>query len=147
MDFFKIIVIFIVILLICVSFLLISFNSSFFHESIFNIEKNIYIPFFITEKDSEKLKNKNESSNIAKNKDIIELKGFYQNEIKLNSNKFILSEKTENISQISEKLFNINNNIKEKNYEVSKMFIESLSSLNSWKNDEVENELSYLLII
>ena len=142
LDFFKIILIFLVILLICVSFLLISFNSSFIqNEFILNIEKRIYIPFFINKKDLQKSKNKNESSNNVQNKDKIELKEFYQNEIKLNSNKFILSKKTENISHISEKLFDINNNINEKNDELSKMFIESLSSLNSWKNNELENEL------
>lgn len=140
LDFIKIII-FIVILLIFVSFLLISFNSSILsHLPIFYHEKSIYIPFFIKTKDFKKKKDSNES-NMIKNKVKIEVKGFFLNEIKQNSNIFSLSDQTENISHFSEKIINIKNNLNTKNDELSKMFIESISSLNSWKTNEIENEL------
>ena len=138
LDFLKILI-FIVILLIFVSFLLISFYSSvLLYEPILNNEKSIYIPFFIKNLDIEKKKDSNKS-NINKNKVRIEIKGFYLNEIKQNSSIFSLSEQTENISQLSEKI-NLKNNLNDKNDELSKMFIESMSSLNSWKTNEIENE-------
>ena len=138
LDFLKILI-FIVILLIFVSFLLISFYSSvLLYEPILHNEKSIYIPFFIKNLDIEKKKDSNKS-NINKNKVRIEIKGFYLNEIKQNSSIFSLSEQTENISQLSEKI-NLKNNLNDKNDELSKMFIESMSSLNSWKTNEIENE-------
>ena len=127
-------------ILIFVSFLLISFYSSvLLYEPILHNEKSIYIPFFIKNLDIEKKKDSNKS-NINKNKVRIEIKGFYLNEIKQNSSIFSLSEQTENISQLSEKI-NLKNNLNDKNDELSKMFIESMSSLNSWKTNEIENEL------
>ena len=71
----------------------------------------------------------------------VEIKGFYKNEINENRNKFILSDKSENIDIITNKLIENKNNINNKNEELSMMFIESLSSLNSWKNNEIENQL------
>jgi hypothetical protein len=71
----------------------------------------------------------------------VEIKGFYKNEINENRNKFILSDKSENIDIITNKLIENKNNINNKNEELSIMFIESLSSLNSWKNNEIENQL------
>ena len=74
---------------------------------------------------------------------IVKIKGFHQNEIIEAQKKFYLGEKTENVDHLSRKLANINtkNNIIEKNDELSIMFVESLSSLNSWKNNEVEGEI------
>jgi len=65
------------------------------------------------------------------------MKGFQHNEIKEGNNGFKLGNKTENIVHLSQKINNINN----KNDEMGLMFIEALSSLNSWKNTSIEKEI------
>ena len=143
LDFFKIIVIITVILIIFVTFLLISNDSSssiLSDESILNILSSI-IKHFDNKKKKVVL---NKSSNPIKpkqNKEQIKIEGFYQNEIIANSNKFMLSNKEDNFNYLSEKLFNKKNNINSKNDELAMMYIESISSLNSWKNNELENEI------
>ena len=67
----------------------------------------------------------------------IEMKGFQQNEIREEDSKFQLGNKIDNIEHLSQKINNINN----KNDALSTMFIEGLSSLNSWKNESLENEI------
>ena len=53
----------------------------------------------------------------------------------------MLGEKIQNVEHLSKNLTNSKNNIIEKNEELSNMFIESLSSLKSWKNNEIEKEI------
>ena len=55
--------------------------------------------------------------------------------------KFVLSEKTGSVDHLSQKLLEQKKDNISKNEELSIMFIESLSSLNSWKNNEIENQL------
>ena len=71
----------------------------------------------------------------------IKIIGFHQNEIIENQNRFKLGEKIENLDHLSKNLINSKNNIIEKKEELSIMFVESLSSLNSWRNNEIENEI------
>ena len=146
LDFFKIIVIITVILIIFVTFLLISIDSfTLLDESILTNLSSIFpIKNFDNNKKNKKVEIRDISNKIQneKNKKEIKIKGFYQNEIITNSSKFTLSNKTENISNLSEKLLNNNNNDNDnKNDELSKMFIESISSLNSWNNNEIEKEI------
>ena len=122
-------------LIIIVTYLLLSSDISIFSE-----ESSIYIQKKIDENSTENLK-KDEDVNKSKEDEErsqkIEMKGFQQNEIKEGSNKFKLGKKTENIEHLSQKINNINN----KNDELSIMFIEGLSSLNSWENESLGNEI------
>ena len=120
----------------------------------------LYITFLLTSSDSfhlfedlnknEKIKNnsfgvknqrnacvKKEKENILK----VKIISFFQNTIIENVNKFILSEMKGNINHLFQKVIISNNNEKNKKDELSIMFTESLSSLNSWNNNEVENEI------
>ena len=146
LDFFKIIVIITVILIIFVTFLLISNDSSssiLSDESILNIFSSI-IKHFDNKKKKVELKKSSNPIKPKQSKGEIKIKEFYQNEIIADSNKFILSNKEDNINYLSEKLFNNKNNINNinnKKDELAMMYIESISSLNSWKNNELENEI------
>ena len=89
-----------------------------------------------------KVKEGNQSSkqkNERKSK--IKIQGFHQNEILEFEKIFYLGEKTENVEHLNQKLNNIKNDTITKKDEISIMFVESLSSLNSWKNNEVEREI------
>ena len=140
LDFSKILVMLTAILIIFVTFLLILSDSSILSdESNLNEESS---------HDSEEKKKKNVESNQDSvipqegEKDTkIKISGIYKNEIRQNDKKFNVSEYTENISHLSQKLINNQNNIINKNDELSMMLVESLSSLNSWKNDEIQNEI------
>ena len=139
LDFFKIILFLAVILIIFVTFLLLLWQSS-----LLNVKpiKNKNIIMSLEKKKIEKNNNKQFDDIKVKEKiNKVEIKGFYKNEINENRNKFILSDKSENIDIITNKLIENKNNINNKNEELSIMFIESLSSLNSWKNNEIENQL------
>jgi hypothetical protein len=139
LDFFKIILFLAVILIIFVTFLLLLWQSS-----LLNVKpiKNKNIIMSLEKKKIEKNNNKQFDDIKVKEKiNKVEIKGFYKNEISENRNKFILSDKSENIDIITNKLIENKNNINNKNEELSIMFIESLSSLNSWKNNEIENQL------
>jgi hypothetical protein len=122
-------------LIIIVTYLLLSSDISIFSE-----ESSICIQKKNDENSTENLK-KDEDVNKSKEDEErsqkIEMKGFQQNEIKEGSNKFKLGKKTENIEHLSQKINNINN----KNDELSIMFIEGLSSLNSWENESLGNEI------
>ena len=124
-----------IILIIIVTYLLLSSDISIFSE-----ESSIYIPKKIDENSSENLK-KDEDVNKSKEDEEksqkIEMKGFQQNEIREGNKKFKLGKKTDNIEHLSQKINNINN----KNDELSIMFIEGLSSLNSWENESLGNEI------
>jgi hypothetical protein len=88
-----------------------------------------------------KVKDDNPKINQKKENKAVKIKGFNQNEIIEDKKKFNLGAKIQNVEHLSQKLTNSKNNIIEKNEELSIMFVESLSSLNSWKNNEIENEI------
>ena len=85
-------------------------------------------------KKEEKVNNVKESELKEKK---VEMKGFQRNEIKEDNKGFELGNKMDNVEHLSQKINNINN----KNDELSIMFIEGLSSLNSWENESLGNEI------
>jgi hypothetical protein len=124
-----------IILIIIVTYLLLSSDISIFSE-----ESSTFINKKIDENSSENLKKDEDVNKCKKNEEKdqkIEMKGFQQNEIREEDSKFQLGNKIDNIEHLSQKINNINN----KNDALSTMFIEGLSSLNSWKNESVENEI------
>jgi len=124
-----------IILIIIVTYLLLSSDISIFSE-----ESSIFIKKKIDENSSENLKKDEDVNKCKKNEEKdqkIEMKGFQQNEIREDDSKFQLGNKIDNIEHLSQKINNINN----KNDALSTMFIEGLSSLNSWKNESLENEI------
>ena len=88
-----------------------------------------------------KVKDDKPKINQKKENKAVKIKGFHQNEIIEDKKKFNLGPKIQNVEHLSQKLTNSKNNIIEKKEELSIMFVESLSSLNSWKNNEIENEI------
>ena len=139
LDISKFLVMIVIILLILVTYFILSLDLSTFSED-FNVNKENGISVPSTGK-RKKEKDVNHTLNQSKLDKSIEIKGFLQNEVKVNEQKFMLNEEIENIGHLSEKLVNSQPGLADKNDELSIMFIESLSSLNSWKNNEVENEL------
>ncbi len=140
LDFYKITVLFIAILIIFVTFLLISLDSPSLSDKI-PINNNITIKSFENEKKivvNYKIINKEIVKSTSPK---LNIKGLYINKFSEIENKFILNEETENISLLTKNFIITKNNIKKKNDEISKMFIESLSSLNSWKNNDIENKI------
>ena len=124
-----------IILIIIVTYLLLSSDISIFSE-----ETSKFIKKEIDENSSENLKKDEDVNKCKKNEEKdqkIEMKGFQQNEIREEDSKFQLGNKIDNIEHLSQKINNINN----KNDALSTMFIEGLSSLNSWKNESLENEI------
>ena len=142
LDISKFLVILTVILIISVTYLLLSSDASIISGALhteckivpITVTKNPDTPKEINEG------NKNTNLKIMEEK-TVEIKGYHQNEIKENEKKFVLSDKKENVDQLSQKLIDGKNNVMTKNDELSIMFIESLSSLNSWKNNELGNKL------
>ena len=139
----KCLVILMILLIISVTYLLLrseSFGISHVsHEQV----KNNEIVYVIKESDDapKKVEEEKKSINQKKEKKIIEIKGLYKNEINEKDKKFVLSDKSENITNLSQKISEARNDNMSKNEELSIMFIESLSSLNSWKNNDIENQL------
>ena len=135
LDSSNILVILTVFLIIIVTYLLLSSDLSIFSE-----ESSVYVPKKSAENSSENL-NREEKVNNKENKQEkqykVEMKGFQLNEMKKGNKGFVLGNKTENLNYLSQKINNINN----KNDEMGLMFIEGLSSLNSWKNEEIGNEI------
>ena len=142
LDISKFLVILTVILIISVTYLLLSSDASIISGALhteckivpITVTKNPDTPKEINER------NKNTNLKIMEEK-TVEIKGYHQNEIKENEKKFVLSDKKENVDHLSQKLIDGKNNVMTKNEELSIMFIESLSSLNSWKNNELGNKL------
>ena len=131
----NIIIILTAILIIIVTYLLLSSDISIFSE-----ESSMFIKKEVDENSSENLKKDEEVNKCKKDEEKnkkIEMKGFQQNEIKEEDAKFQLGDKIDNIEHLSQKI----NNINSKNDALSIMFIEGLSSLNSWKNESVEDEI------
>ena len=131
----NILVILTVLLIVVVTYLLLSSDLSIFSE-----ESSVYVPKKSADNSSENL-NREEKVNNSENKPEtqykVEMKGFQLNEMKKENDGFVLGNKTENVEHLSQKINNINN----KNDEMGLMFIEGLSSLNSWKNEELGDEI------
>ena len=134
-DLSNILVILTAILITIVTYLLLSSDISIFSEESSVTNKKIK-----SENSSENLK-KEEKANIVQESEPkekkVEMKGFQRNEIKEDNKVFELGNKMDNVEHLSQKINNINN----KNDEMGLMFIEGLSSLNSWKNEEVGKEI------
>jgi hypothetical protein len=139
LDISKFLVMIIIILLILALYFILSSDLSTFSED-FNVNKKNDISAPSTGK-RKKENDVNHTLNHSRIDKSIEIKGFLQNEVKASEQKFMLNEEIENIGHLSVKLESSQPGLADKNEELSIMFIESLSSLNSWKNNEVENEL------
>jgi hypothetical protein len=139
LDISKFLVMIVIILLILVTYIILSSDLSTFSEN-FNVNKENDISAPSNGK-RKKETDVNHTLNQSKLDKSIEIKGFLQNEVKESEQKFMMNEEIESIGHLSEKLVNSQPGLADKNDELSIMFIESLSSLNSWKNNEVENEL------
>ena len=135
LDLSNILVILTAILITIATYLLLSSDISIFSE-----ESSVNNKKIKSENASENLK-KEERVNSAKENEPkekkVEMKGFQRNEIKENNIRFELGNKMDNVEHLSQKINNINN----KNDEMGLMFIEGLSSLNSWKNEELGKEI------
>ena len=133
LDLSNILVILTAVLITIVTYLLLSSDISIFSDELSEAKAK-------TENSSENSKKEKEEQKVNENlaeENKVEMKGFQHNEIKEGNNGFKLGNKTENIVHLSQKINNINN----KNDEMGLMFIEALSSLNSWKNTSIEKEI------
>ena len=122
-------------LIIIVTYLLLSSDLSIFSE-----ESSVSCNFVTAENSSENLKKEekvNKTEENAKKDKKVKIYGFQQNELNEKNKQFFLGNKTENIVHLSQKINNINN----KNDELGIMYLEGLSSLNSWKNEELGEEI------
>ena len=153
LDISKLLVILTIILITVVTYFILSSDSSIFFSDDLNLVKKKESSSNINaveskntvkeenKKEGIKEENKNEGIKEETSDKSIEIKGFFQNEINEKEKKFKLSEEIENLDSISQKLSLSQNTNLEKNEELSIMFIESLSSLNSWNDNEVEKAL------
>ena len=135
LDLSNILVILTAILITIVTYLLLSSDISIFSEESSVTDKKIK-----SENSSENLKKEEKVNNVKESEPKekkVEMKGFQRNEIKEDNKGFELGNKMDNVEHLSQKINNINN----KNDEMGLMFIEGLSSLNSWKNEEVGKEI------
>ena len=135
LDLSNILVILTAILITIVTYLLLSSDISIFSEESSVTNKKIK-----SENSSENLKKEEKVNNVKESEPKekkVEMKGFQRNEIKEDNKVFELGNKMDNVEHLSQKINNINN----KNDEMGLMFIEGLSSLNSWKNEEVGKEI------
>ena len=133
LDLSNILVILTAVLITIVTYLLLSSDISIFSEELSEAKAK-------TENSSENSKKENKEQKAKKinlEEKKVEIKGFQQNEIKEGNRGFYLGNETENVINLSQKINNINN----KNDEMGLMFIEALSSLNSWKNSQLEQEI------
>lgn len=132
-------VIFIILLMISIMIIALYIYDSFISQEI--LLKSSKITSSPSVDISIKIKDNKQNRNQKKENKSIKIKGFHQNEIIEEQKKFNLSEKIKNVDHLSQKLAISKNNIIEKKEELSIMFVESLSSLNSWENNEIENEI------
>jgi hypothetical protein len=135
LDLSNILVILTAILITIVTYLLLSSDISIFSEESSVTNKKIK-----SENSSGNLKKEEKVNNVKESEPKekkVEMKGFQRNEIKEDNKVFELGNKMDNVEHLSQKINNINN----KNDEMGLMFIEGLSSLNSWKNEEVGKEI------
>ena len=124
LDLSKSLIIFTIIILIIASYLiLISDIQLFYDESYSSVKKMKKIKL-----------DKDKNCKKEKEQKVISINGYLMNEKQ--ENFFKLNEKTKKIEDLH--LFNNNPN---KNEQMSNMLLESISSLNCWKNDELGNEI------
>ena len=135
LDISKFLVILTILLIAIVTYLILSSDSTIFSDDL-NVNKK-------KEESTPKIEPKKtlEESKEEKSEKSIEITSFIQNEMDEKEKKFKLSEEIDNLDRFNEKLSLSQSINLEKKEELSIMYIESLSSLNSWKNNEVENEL------
>jgi len=136
LDISKFLVILTIILIISVTYLLLSSDATIISEALHTECKIVPVT-----KNPDTPKEINEGNKNTIEEKTVEIKGYHQNEIKEKEKKFVLSDKKQNVDHLSQKLIDGKNNVMTKNDELSIMFIESLSSLNSWKNNELGNKL------
>ena len=122
-------------LIIIVTYLLFSSDVSIFSEE--SSISNRKIPAENSAENFKKEEEVNKSKKEENKSPKVEMKGFQQNKLKENNGGFELGNKTENIEHLSQKINNINN----KNDEMGIMFLEGLSSLNSWQSEEIGKEI------
>ena len=132
------VIFFIMLMVLIISIVLYSYDSFLFEEIMLKNSKIISVP---SPDISIKVKDNKQNTKSKKDNKAIKIKGFHQNEINEDQKKFNLGEKIQNVDHLSQNLLISKNNIIEKKEEISIMYIESLSSLNSWKNNEIENEI------
>lgn len=122
-------------LIIIVTYLLLSSDLSIFSE-----ESSVSCSYLNAENSSENLKKEEKVNKSQENKEQtkkVKINGFQQNELKEINKQFLLGNKTENIEHLNSRI----NNINSKNDELAKMYLEGLSSLNSWKNEDLGEEI------
>ncbi len=135
------VIIFIIMLFIFVTYLIQRTESSLISEK--PIKNNEMVCVIKVEDGPKKVEKKNKNLPVKKVEKITEITeiGYHQNEMNEKNKKFVLSEKTGSVDHLSQKILELKKDNISKNEELSIMFIESLSSLNSWKNNEIENQL------
>ena len=126
------------ILIIIVSYLLLSSDISIFSEE--SSVNNKKVKAENSAENLEKEKGENNAKEIEPKNKSLEMRGFQLNELKKDNKSFELGQKMDNVEHLSQKVNNINN-LNNKNDELGIMFIEGLSSLNSWKNEEIGKEI------
>ena len=139
LDVSKFLVMFTIILIILVSYFVLSSDLSIFSDESNKIKEKVSSPpsSEIKEKVNESKDNKEQQ----KEKKTIEIRGFQQNEVNSVNHNFILTNETEKVEHLSQKIIHPHQDLADKNDELSLMLIESISSLNSWKNNEIQNEI------
>ena len=139
LDISKFLIIFTIILIILVTYFVLSSDLSIVSDESNKIKKKVSTtPSSKTKKIVNLSKKDNEKQ---KEKRTVEIKGFQQNKININNHKFSLTDEIGKIEYLSQKLIQTPLDLTDKNNELSIMLIESLSSLNSWKNNEIQNEI------
>ena len=139
LDVSKFLVMFTIILIILVSYFVLSSDLSIFSDESNKIKEKVSSP--PSSEIKEKVNESKENKEQQKEKKTIEIRGFQQNEVNSVNHKFILTNETEKVEHLSQKIIYPHQDLADKNDELSLMLIESISSLNSWKNDEIQNEI------
>ena len=139
LDVSKFLVMFTIILIILVSYFVLSSDLSIFSDESNKIKEKVSSP--PSSEIKEKVNESKENKEQQKEKKTIEIRGFQQNEVNSINHKFILTNETEKVEHLSQKIIHPHQDLADKNDELSLMLIESISSLNSWKNDEIQNEI------
>ena len=139
LDVSKFLVMFTIILIILVSYFVLSSDLSIFSDESNKIKEKVSSP--PSSEIKEKVNELKETKEQQKEKKSIEIRGFQQNEVNSINHKFILTNETEKVEHLSQKIIHPHQDLADKNDELSLMLIESISSLNSWKNNEIQNEI------
>lgn len=126
LDLSKSLIIFTIILLIIVLYLILTSDASIFSD-----ESVLPTP---SSKIVKKVADKCTKAKMERK--VASVKGYYINEMNEQMNTFNLNKEIKNIENLQ-----LVNPISNKNEKMSNMLTEAIASLNSWKNDESENEI------